>query len=68
MAFITGKPVINNGLQNYKAAIGDGIIFAMEYFLQCEEIMNKVGLSKGWSDKTYMIKVFALLCFIFEID
>lgn len=57
LACITGKSFNHGGLKKYEDAMTDGIMAAADTYLHNEEIMAFIGLSAGWADKTYIIKV-----------
>lgn len=53
----TGKSVNCDGLDGFKNSSGLGAYYAMDFFLRQDKLLNKIGLSKGVKDKTFIIQV-----------
>lgn len=52
-----GKSSDYGGIENYEKMSSQGAFYALNFFLNNEEIMNKVGLTTGMQRKTFIIQV-----------
>ncbi|KYB25039.1 glutamate dehydrogenase, mitochondrial [Tribolium castaneum] len=54
---VAGKPVELGGIPNYEKMASQGIFFALDYFLNNDAILERIGMSKGGlQHKTYIIQ------------
>ncbi|XP_044262352.1 glutamate dehydrogenase, mitochondrial-like [Tribolium madens] len=54
---VAGKPVELGGIKNYEKMTSQGIFFALDYFLNNDDILERIGMSKGGLEhKTFIIQ------------
>ena len=55
-ACVTGKPVHAGGVRGREEATGLGVYIGVREFLNNEPILQKLGLTRGVKDKTFVIQ------------
>lgn len=56
-ATVTGKPINLGGVWGRQDATGRGVYLGTSSFIREPELMQQIGLSPGWKDKTYVVQV-----------
>ncbi|KAE8744480.1 hypothetical protein FOCC_FOCC008867 [Frankliniella occidentalis] len=57
-ATVTGKPINLGGVAGRQDATGRGVYIGTNCFIREPELMQQIGLSPGWQDKTYVVQGF----------
>ncbi|XP_002961784.2 glutamate dehydrogenase, mitochondrial [Selaginella moellendorffii] len=53
---VTGKPISEGGIQGRQEATGLGAFFVLREFFNDEDLVRKVGLTRGVKDKTFIVQ------------